>query len=270
MAVKLITPKQERYIRKHFTELSSQDLANKLNIPRARVRNFIRREGLTLTKEQATRFRVEKMKGRTSCTPEMDEVIKRDYLTVSPQKIADKIGKSETSVKNRMRQLGLVIPREIVEQRIRDSRIQKGAAPPNKGKKWADYLSEEQQDLLRKTQFKKGEDNHNNKYDGCISIRHDHTNRHGGKTYKYIRLSKGKWKQLHVKVWEDANGPVPKGHAVVFKDGNTMNIVLDNLELVTRVELMRRNTIHRYPAELKHTIKILKKLKKQIDEKQDQ
>jgi len=52
----------------------------------------------------------------------------------------------------------------------------------------------------------------------------------------------------------------------VFRDRNPQHIELDNLELVTRAENMRRNTIHRYPPELKSTIRQLSKLKRAISE----
>lgn len=75
-----------------------------------------------------------------------------------------------------------------------------------------------------------------------------------------------RWKSVHMILWEELHGPVPPGYLVVFKDKNTANIDIDNLELITRAENMRRNTIHRYPPELKSTIRQLGKLKKAISE----
>jgi hypothetical protein len=48
---------------------------------------------------------------------------------------------------------------------------------------------------------------------------------------------KNRWKGKHVLIWEKANGPVPKGHAVIFADGNRRNFKLGNLVLVSRKEL---------------------------------
>ncbi|WLG43284.1 HNH endonuclease signature motif containing protein [Pseudomonas sp. FP1740] len=75
-----------------------------------------------------------------------------------------------------------------------------------------------------------------------------------------------RWKSVHMILWEESNGTVPPGHIVVFRDKNTAHIDIDNLELITRAENMRRNTIHRYPSELKSTIRQLGKLKKAISE----
>lgn len=75
-----------------------------------------------------------------------------------------------------------------------------------------------------------------------------------------------RWKSVHMILWEESSGAVPPGHIVVFRDKNTANIEIDNLDLITRAENMRRNTIHRYPPELKSTIRQLGKLKKAISE----
>lgn len=75
-----------------------------------------------------------------------------------------------------------------------------------------------------------------------------------------------RWKSVHMILWEEMNGTVPPGYIVVFCDKNKKNIEIGNLELITRAENMRRNTIHRYPPELKETIRQLGKLKKAISE----
>ncbi len=69
---------------------------------------------------------------------------------------------------------------------------------------------------------------------------------------------------MHVLVWEAAHGPVPKGHAVVFRDGDRANIRLDNLDLVTRRALMLRNTVHALPKPLAETIQLLGALTRTI------
>jgi len=46
-----------------------------------------------------------------------------------------------------------------------------------------------------------------------------------------------KWRMKHVQVWEAENGPLPKGHAIIFGDGDKTNFALNNLVLVTRGEL---------------------------------
>lgn len=50
-----------------------------------------------------------------------------------------------------------------------------------------------------------------------------------------------KWQYKHILIWEDVNGPLPEGHAVLFADGNKTNFDLDNLVLVSRRELLVLN-----------------------------
>jgi hypothetical protein len=81
------------------------------------------------------------------------------------------------------------------------------------------------------------------------------------------------WVGVHVIMWVEAYGRVPKGFVVAFKDRNKANIRLDNFELVSRRELMQRNTIHNYPPELADVIRLGASLKRQIrkiDEEQNQ
>ena len=39
-----------------------------------------------------------------------------------------------------------------------------------------------------------------------------------------------RWRGVHIILWEERNGPLPKGHAIVFRDSDKKNIVYENLE----------------------------------------
>ena len=73
------------------------------------------------------------------------------------------------------------------------------------------------------------------------------------------------WVPVHHIVWRDAGREIPPGHRVAFKDGNKTNITLDNLELVTFAELMRRNTHHNYGPELAAVVQLRGALTRQIN-----
>ncbi len=79
------------------------------------------------------------------------------------------------------------------------------------------------------------------------------------------------WVGEHVLMWERAHGPVPRGFAVCFKDGDKAHRALDNFELISRSELMRRNTIHNFPPDLVDVIRLngaLKRRLRKLDEEQ--
>lgn len=83
-----------------------------------------------------------------------------------------------------------------------------------------------------------------------------------------------RWHGVHRIVWEAAHGPTPHGHVVVFKPGmhttELAGITLDTVELVSRAELMRRNSIHQLPAELAELHHIRGVLKRAINTKSKQ
>lgn len=145
-------------------------------------------------------------------------------------------------------------------------RYPKGHVPANKGMRRPGWFA----GRMRETQFKKGHLPYNSHADfhviGALRVNTD--------GYIDMRVSfelgaKG-WRALHRILWEDRYGPVPKNHAVVFKNGDKLDCWYDNFELVSRAELMRRNTIHaRYPQQLKLTVFALGQLKRRIREKQN-
>jgi hypothetical protein len=75
------------------------------------------------------------------------------------------------------------------------------------------------------------------------------------------------WRGLHLVLWEDAHGPLPPGHCLVFRDRDKWNVCLANLELVTRADNMRRNTYHRYPQPIPQLIQLRGALTRQINQR---
>lgn len=112
------------------------------------------------------------------------------------------------------------------------------------------------------TFFRKGHKPHNSVSVGTRIV--------DGDGYVKVKIAEPKeWGWLHKMVWVEEHGPIPAGMCVVFKDRNRENCQLDNLELIDRAELARRNSINRYPLELKQTFRLIGKLKRKIDEKQN-
>lgn len=58
-----------------------------------------------------------------------------------------------------------------------------------------------------------------------------------------------RWTAIHRLVWQDAHGPIPAGHIVVFRQGMKTviesEITIDRLECITRAENLRRNGVWR-------------------------
>lgn len=138
-------------------------------------------------------------------------------------------------------------------------RYKKGHEPANKGKK----VTVTTYNKCAPTMFKKGNKPHNFRPVGSERITKD--------GYLERKTADPKtWRAVHVLVWEAVHGPVPARHKVIFKDNNQMNCDINNLECLSYADAMRRNSIVRYPADLRFAMKTLKKLKKQIENGKEQ
>lgn len=107
-------------------------------------------------------------------------------------------------------------------------RFEKGSEPYNKGKKG----------LIgpNKTSFKKGQKPLNYRPIGSERVNVD--------GYHEIKVADpNKWRLKHRVLWEQENGPIPKGHTVIFGDGDKTNLSLDNLILINRAQLARLNKL---------------------------
>lgn len=135
-------------------------------------------------------------------------------------------------------------------------RYEKGHIPFNKGKKGLCQGGVE-------TQFKKGHKPHN-----YVPVGSERVN---GDDYVDIKIADpNKWRGKHLIVWEKHhNRPVPKGHAVIFGDGNRRNFNPDNLILVSRGQLaiMNKNGLIQNNAELTRTGVILADIYRKIGER---
>lgn len=131
-----------------------------------------------------------------------------------------------------------------------DGRFTPGHVPANKGLKGVGGWEP--------TYFKKGNIPHNYKpigsereNDGYIQIKIADPN---------------KWRAKHRVIWEKENGPVPKGHVVIFGDGDRRNFELDNLILVSQSQLsiLNRKGLIQKDAELTKTGIIIADLYRKI------
>lgn len=144
----------------------------------------------------------------------------------------------------------------------------KGEVPHNKGKPCPPGKGGNHPNA-RRTQFKKGQTPHNTNYlwhervskDGYVEISVDQPNPHTGFERRYVLK--------HVWLWEQANGPVPDGHALKCLDSNKQNVDPSNWECVPRALLPRLAGGNRYtnrphydsaPSELKPALLAVAKL----------
>jgi hypothetical protein len=133
-----------------------------------------------------------------------------------------------------------------------------GHTPHNKGKKGWDSGGRS-----HKTRFKPGDKSHTWRSVGSVRIGKD-----GYFEIKVSDTGQNDWKYVHILVWESEHGPVPEGYIVSFVNKNRMDIRIENLEMITRAENMRRNSIQNLPAELQHVCKLRARLNRCIKERE--
>ncbi|BBP95923.1 hypothetical protein BSFA1_10520 [Burkholderia sp. SFA1] len=73
------------------------------------------------------------------------------------------------------------------------------------------------------------------------------------------------WIGLHVLAWQAAHGAIPVGHVVVFRNGDRSNAALENLECITRGELIRRNSWKNLPEALQEVVQLKAALTRKIN-----
>lgn len=126
-----------------------------------------------------------------------------------------------------------------------DTRFRKGCTPPNKGRKGYCAPGSE------KGWFHKG-----HRADNAVPIGAERLDADG---YIRVKVQDGhqhrNWVLKHRLVWEQANGPIPEGHKLIFLDGDRKNCVLENLMLVTDAEhaVMCKRGLHFASPELSKT-----------------
>ncbi len=174
-----------------------------------------------------------------------DELLSEYWKTLPLGDVAQRMGRSTSSVYNRVQKLGLKRTEEY-KAITGCGRIKKGSTPWNAGLKgW------QAGGRAKETQFKLGQRPSNTwRPVGAERVSKD------GVLFRKVADTGDKkidWRAVHVLIWEEDNGPLPPGMIVVFKDKNPENRSPDNLLALTRAENMRRNSIDRYPPEYRST-----------------
>lgn len=76
---------------------------------------------------------------------------------------------------------------------------------------------------------------------------------------------------LHRLIWQEQNGPIPQGFNIQFKDGNKLNVNIENLYMISRSDqLKNQNSFYsKYPKEIQMAIHAKAILSRQINKLQN-
>lgn len=126
--------------------------------------------------------------------------------------------------------------------------FKKGNIAHNKGKKQIEYMSKEAIERTKKTRFKKGNKPKNYRPIGSERITKD--------GYIEVKVADpNKWETKNKIIYKQYYGDIPKGHKVIYADGNKLNNDINNLILVSDNEelIMNRHKLRTKNIELTKT-----------------
>lgn len=203
--------------------------------------------------------------GKRLWEAEDDALVAARYPHEPTAALARDLGRTTAAVYGRADRLGLTKSAAYLASPLafrlrrgdgvgRAHRFQKGHVPANKGLRRPGWSV----GRMRETQFKKGE----RRGVAVRLYRPIGTERISKDGYLERKINddlplQARWRAVHLILWEATHGPVPKGHAVAFRNGDKRDIRLENLQLITRRELMARNTVHNLPSPLRETVQLL-------------
>lgn len=207
-------------------------------------------------------------------TPAEEARLRELYPGMPSADVATELGRTISQIHNKAFHLGLCKSPEFFASpasgrldgvsRGLAQRFAKGITPWNAGMKgW------QAGGKAAETQFRKG-----NKPQTWKPVGSERADKDGLLVRKVsdTGVKRTDWQPVHVVVWREHGNEIPPGHVVIFRDGNNRNFAIENLECVSRAELMRRNSITRFPPELRSAMTALRKFNKAIEashEKQD-
>ena len=256
MVKKLLNDEQDRYLRKIAPGRSNQECADLINekfktsFSKSQISTYKSKHKIVSGKNP-WEFSKQRKKLLTS---EQDKYLRENVHMRSSKELAEMLNKKFRT--------------HFTEEQIRgyksrykiksgfDGKFRKGMAPANKGKK----MPKEVYEKAKATMFKPGDKPHNTHPVGTIMKRRD--GYWWCKYYEDRKPPRNNWTQVHRHMWEEVNGPIPEDCVLIFKDGNTDHIELDNLMLVTKQErlIMARNHLFNESADLTETGAILAKV----------
>ena len=251
--------KKQKFIRANYLKFPSRALAKKMNVSKTVILAFLKRENLVVPDEIIAEWRKRSSLVRPYTKKEHQFIID-NIESMSIKEIASKLKRCNNKIRDEIRLLNL---QHIIDKKAKESRFKKGNVSHTKGKKLEDFMKPETIKKFRQNQYKVNSIPHNAKKDFEETQRTDKS----GRVYTMIKVP-GQRKLIlkHRYVWEQHNKKkIPKGFNIVFKDGNTQNFDIENLECISNYDLMKRNTLHNYPDEIKEIINIKAQITRQIN-----
>ncbi len=226
------TEDKDRILKRNYAKGDLEQLAERLGVTKLAVKS--RAKVLQLKR---------KIHPRAVWTKQQLDYLREHYADMHSRDIADAVRHPVSCVHQAARKMGLKKSKEYLAQwghLVANSegcklhQFKKGQPSKNKGKRLEDCMSPESIKRFKAAQFKPGNLPHNAK-----PVGYERIEKQGGHVYVKVE-GKRRMVLKHRYVWEQHNGPVPKGWVVAFKDGNRLNCDIENLYIMSRADNCKR------------------------------
>lgn len=257
------TKKDESTLRHLWPENSAADIAKQLGRTEVAIRS------------RAKKLGIKKRQRRNEWTPEDKRKLAILYPDTPMPALMREFGCSRSSIYKQAVKLGVKRSKEYLlnsgrkikpgERRGKATEFRSGHEPWNKGL----HVCVGGNSI--KTQFKKGR-----KPQTWVKIGSERITKGGFIQRKVTDTGypPKDWQSLHRLIWQEHNGPIPKGQVITFQDGDKRNFDPGNLVCISQADNMRRNSVHKLPEALVEVVMAKARLQRQINkrmkhEKQD-
>lgn len=269
-------PGEVEFLRERFPHCRTQLVADALKRSYAQVARKAHKLGLTKSEAYFAGPDSTRLTGRKGhvWTPEQLAYLREHFADQNTQVIADALGLRYTQVSHQAKVQGLKKSEAFLNGpcagrtgsgRGASSRFRPGHVTWSKGMKFPDRPPPA-------NAFAKGQKPSNYMPLGSFRL----TGK-PGKLYLQIKLHETgypptDWVMYHRHVWEQAHGPLPPKHIVVFKGPRSVDpkeITLERLECISMQEHMRRHTFHQYGPEVAALTRLRGQITRQINKQQE-
>lgn len=256
MPVIKFTEEIKAYVLANYQTMCGAEIAEYFGVKTAVINTNMRRLNIRTPQTVTNDYRSSKLKKDYT---HLHDFIIQNIDKVSMKQMAKDLRLSSVTIARLVRELGC---EDIIEKRKLESRIQPGDVPPNKGKKWDDFLTKEKQEKIKRaTHFQKGHKPMNTKQLGSVQMGKD----------GYLRLkvrdaeTNGKnknYESLNRVIYEFFHGDLQDNEVVIFVDGNIYNFHPDNLVKKSKYENLINNIFSEKKLCEKYQLKPSKEVKK--------
>lgn len=254
---------KDEYIRQHYPTSPTKAIADHVGISERKVRDRAFSLGVQKRPEAKT------MRKSAIFSADMDDFLRLEYPHRTNAELSEMLGIDAASIAHHCTHMGLHKTKETLrrihseamrKQPGRKGQFSKGHKPWNEGMHGYNIA-------LGRSHYRPG-----NKPPTWVPVGTERwttppADKPDASRYLRVKVAEPNvWELKHRHLWKTHRGPIPRGHVVIFKDGDFQNFDLDNLACVHRSDLSISNGAS-LPIDLVPMFRLARELQQAIEQK---